>query len=175
MEEDKSDTSSGSEMGVMVTCESEGQHSSTQLTSEEGAKDEDDQTSGNGGIAGNLMEDHLTLWRRSTQQKQALPPCHICDHEISRVCRENRGENHLTSAQTSVHILRVQDMFLIGKNMDALSELILQMVMYFHAGSHIEPWRVKTRIQMKASRKEHKNNERRHLVSLAFLRWTWID
>ena len=47
--------------------------------------------------------------------------------------------------------------------MAALSELILQMVKYFHASSHIIPWRVKTRMQIRAGRKEHKNNERRHL------------
>ena len=34
-----------------MTCESEGQHSSAQLTSEEDTKDEDDQTSGDRGNA----------------------------------------------------------------------------------------------------------------------------
>ena len=57
-EVDESDTLSGNEMGVMVTCESEGQHSSAQITSEE---DEDDQTSGDEGNAGNLTEAHPTL------------------------------------------------------------------------------------------------------------------
>ena len=45
--------------------------------------------------------------------------------------------------------------------MTAPSELILQMVMYFHASSHVKPQRVKTCMQMRAGRKEHKN-ERRH-------------
>ena len=85
-EEDKSDTLSGSEMGIMVTCESEGQHSSAQLTSEEDTQDEDDQTSADGGNVGNLP-------RRSTRQKQAPPPCHIYDHEIRGECSENWGEN----------------------------------------------------------------------------------
>ena len=33
------------------------------------------------------------------------------------------------------------------------------MDMYFHAGSRVKPWRVKMCMQMRASRKEHKNNE----------------
>ena len=74
-EEDESDTSSSNEMGVIVTYELEGQHSSAQLTSEEDTKDEDDQTSGDRGNAGNLMEEHPTL--RSPWQKRVLPPCHI--------------------------------------------------------------------------------------------------
>ena len=31
----------------------------------------------------------IPLWR-STQQRQKLPPCPVCDHEIWRECRENR-------------------------------------------------------------------------------------
>ena len=89
MEEGKNDTSSGSEMGVVLTCESEGQHSSAQLTSEEGTKDEDDQTSGDEGNVGNLVEEHPTFPRRSTRQKRAPPPCHICIHEINGECSEN--------------------------------------------------------------------------------------
>ena len=61
MEEDESDTLSGSEMGVMVTCESKGQHSFAQLTSENGTKNEDDQANGDGGNAGNPTEEHPTL------------------------------------------------------------------------------------------------------------------
>ena len=86
-------TSSSSEMGVMVTYELEGQHSSAQLMSEEDTKDEDDQTSGDRGIAGNLMEEHPTLLRRSIRQKWAPSPCHICDHEIRGRCSENWEEN----------------------------------------------------------------------------------
>ena len=52
--------------------------------------------------------------------------------------------------------------------MAALSELISQMVTYLHAGSHIKPQRVKMHMQMRAGRKEHKNNECCHLVSFAF-------
>ena len=52
--------------------------------------------------------------------------------------------------------------------MAALSELKLQMVMYFHAGSHVKSWKVKMCVQMRAGRKEHKNNKRRHLASFAF-------
>ena len=89
MEEDKSDALSGSETEVMVTCESEGQHSSAQSMSEEDTKHENDQTSGDRGNERNLTEEHPTLLQRSTQQKQALPPCHICDHEISGECSEN--------------------------------------------------------------------------------------
>ena len=49
--------------------------------------------------------------------------------------------------------------------MAAMSKLILQMVRYFHTGSHLKPQSVKTGMQMKAGRKEHKNNERGHSVS----------
>ena len=70
MEEDESDTSFSSKMGVMVIYELEGQHSSAQLTSEEDTKDEDDQTSGDRGNAENLMEEHPTLPQRSTRQKR---------------------------------------------------------------------------------------------------------
>ena len=56
-------------------------------------------------------------------------------------------------------MLRVQDTFFFtGKNMAAQSELILQMLMYFPAGSHVKP------LQMRAGRKEHENNERRHMA-----------
>ena len=53
------------------------------------------------------------------------------------------------------------------KNMAALSELLLQMVMHLHAGSHVKPWRVKMRMQMRAGRKEYKSNGRRHSVFFA--------
>ena len=61
MEEDESDASSGSKIGVMVTCESEGQHSSAQLMSEEDTKDKNDQTSGDRGNMGNLTEENPIL------------------------------------------------------------------------------------------------------------------
>ena len=92
-EDDESDTSSGSYMGVMVTYES-GQYSSAQLTSAEDTKHENDQTSGDRGNVGNLIEEHPTLPRRSTWQKRTPPPCHICDHEIRTECSENWDENH---------------------------------------------------------------------------------
>ena len=56
-------------------------------------------------------------------------------------------------------MLRMQDLFFNWKNMAGLRELILQIVMYFHAGSHANPQRVKMCMQMRAGRKEHKNNE----------------
>ena len=59
--------------------------------------------------------------------------------------------------------------------MAALSELLWQMVMHFHAGSHVKPLRVKMRMQMRAGRKEHKNNGRRHSGCLLLLLWTRID
>ena len=74
------------------------------------------------------------------------------------------------NANVSANALCARYIFLIGKNMAALSELILQMVMYFHAGGHVKPWRVKTHMQIKAVRNEHKNNECRHSGSLVFLR-----
>ena len=45
--------------------------------------------------------------------------------------------------------------------MAALSELILQMVMCLHVGSHAKPQRVKMHIQTRAGRKGHKKNKRR--------------
>ena len=62
--------------------------------SEEDIKDEDDQMSGDGENAGNLMEEHPTLPQRSTRQKWAQPPCHNYDHEIGGECSENWDENH---------------------------------------------------------------------------------
>ena len=44
--------------------------------------------------------------------------------------------------------------------MAALSKLLLQMVTHLHATSHVKPRRVKTRMQMRAGRKEHKKNKR---------------
>ena len=96
-EEDESDTLSGSEIRVMVTCESEGQHSSAQLMSEEDTKDENDQASGNGGNMENLTTTkHPTTQRRSTWQKQVVPSCHICDRDSWGECSENWDENRHT-------------------------------------------------------------------------------
>ena len=39
------------------------------------------------------------------------------------------------------------------------------MVMYFPASSYVKPQRVKTLVQMRAGRKEHKNNKHGHLGS----------
>ena len=62
------------------------------------------------------------------------------------------------------------------KNMATQSELISQMVTYLHIGSHVKPRKVKMRIQMRAGRKEHKNNERRHSASFAFeLDKNWLE
>ena len=76
-------------MGVMVTYELEGPHSFAQLMSEEDTKNEDDQTSGDRRNVENLREEHPALPRRSTRQKRALPPYHICDHEIKGGRTEN--------------------------------------------------------------------------------------
>ena len=66
--------------------------------------------------------------------------------------------------------------FLTGKNMAALNEITLQMVTYLHADNHVKPRRAKMPMQMKAGRKEHKNNERHHSVSFAFvLDKNWIE
>ena len=55
------------------------------------------------------------------------------------------------------HMLGMQDIFFwLEKKMAALSELILQMIMYFHAGSHVKPRKVKMCMQMRAGRNEHK-------------------
>ena len=56
----------------------------------------------------------------------------------------------LLSANVSAYALRARFIFLTGKNMAAPSVLILQMVTYLHAGSHIKPRRVKIRMQMRA-------------------------
>ena len=60
------------------------------------------------------------------------------------------------ASHISAYALQARFIFLTGKNIAALSELILQMVMYFHADSHVRPQRVKMRMQMRADRKEHK-------------------
>ena len=65
--------------------------------------------------------------------------------------------------------------FLTEKNMTALCEFILQMVMYLHTSSHVKPGRVKIHMQMGAGRKKHKNNELHHLASFSLLCWTRIS
>ena len=66
-------------------------------------------------------------------------------------------------------MLHMQDLFFwTGKNMATLSELILQMVTYFHVDSHVKPWKVKMHMQMRAGRKEHKNNECCHSASFFY-------
>ena len=65
--------------------------------------------------------------------------------------------------------LSARFIFLIGKNMAALSELISQMVTYLHTGSHTKSRRVKMCMQMRVGRKEHKNNEHHHLGSFSFV------
>ena len=66
------------------------------------------------------------------------------------------------SANVSSYASSARYFFFTRKDMAALSELILQMVMNFHASSHVKPRRVKMRMQMKTGSKEHKNNECRH-------------
>ena len=65
------------------------------------------------------------------------------------------------SANVRTYATRARFIFSTGKNMATPSEHILQMVTYFHAGSHIKPWRVE--MQMRAGRKGHKNNEHQSL------------
>ena len=68
----------------------------------------------------------------------------------------------------SAHMLCMQDVFLsLEKNMDALSELLLQIVMHLHAGIHVKPRRAKMHMQMRAGRKDHKNNRSHHSVFFA--------
>ena len=92
-------------------------------------------------------------------------------------CSENWDENRHSPQYKRQRICSACIIyFLTGKNMAALSELILQIVTYFHAGSHIKPWRVKMHLQMREGRKEHKNNEHRHLVFSAFaLDMNWLE
>ena len=71
------------------------------------------------------------------------------------------------SANISAYAPRAR-FFWLEKNMAALNELISQMVMYLHAGSHIKPWRVKMHMQRRAGIKEHKNNECHHSGSFYF-------
>ena len=153
-EEDESNTLSGSEMRVIVTCESGGQHSSALLTSEEDTKDEDDQTSKDGGNAGNLTEEDPILPRRSTP-----PPYHICDHEIKGKCSENWGKNHHLPQCKRQRICSTCKIYCFDRKKHGCPERayitnILQMVTYFHTGSHVKTRGVKMRKQMKAGRKE---------------------
>ena len=77
------------------------------------------------------------------------------------------------NTNVSTYALRARSISLTRKNMAAPSELILQRVTYFHASSHIKPQSVQMRMQMKAGRKEHKNNGSRHSESFFFLlHWT---
>ena len=85
IEEDENDTSSGNEMGVVVTCESEGRHSSAQSTSEEDTKDENDQTSRDKG--------NVETRRKSTLHFLEEAPGRNGHHEIRAECSENWDEN----------------------------------------------------------------------------------
>ena len=62
------------------------------------------------------------------------------------------------------YALRARFIFLTEKNMAAPSNLISKMVMYLHTSSQMKPRRVKICMQMRAGRKEHKN-ERCHSKS----------
>ena len=82
----------------------------------------------------------------------------------------------------SAYALHARYIFWIGKNMAAPSKLILQMVMYLHAGSHIKPWRVKMHMQMREGRKGHKKNKHGSVMMIfllcccdSLLLWTRID
>ena len=87
---------------------------------------------------------------------------------LTKIYSENWNENRHSPQHKCQHICSVCKIFLTGKNMTALSKLILQMVTYLHARGHIKPWRVKMCMQMRADREGHKNNEHHHLASFAF-------
>ena len=76
------------------------------------------------------------------------------------------------SANVSTYALHARFIFSTRKNMAAPSELILQIVTYLFAGSHVKPRRVKISMQMRAGRKGHKDNKRWSLGVL--LLWTRI-
>ena len=72
------------------------------------------------------------------------------------VRRENWDENS-HSRQRRCSACKIY--FLNWKNHGCPSEFISQMVTHLHTSSHIKPRRVKMRMQMRASRKGHKNND----------------
>ena len=51
------------------------------------------------------------------------------------------------SANVNAYAPCARYIFLTGKNVTALSELILQMVLYFHISSHVKPQRLKMYMQ----------------------------
>ena len=78
------------------------------------------------------------------------------------------------AANVSAYAPHARFISLTRKNMSALNKLILQMVAYFHAGSNVKPRRVKMCMQMRAGRKELKNQTSSHGV-FSLLCWTRID
>ena len=83
-------------------------------------------------------------------------------HVTPRGCCCSVKQDHKFLTKNSTYAPRTRYIFLTGKNMAALSELILQMVTNFPTSSHVKLQRVKTRMQMRADRKEDKNNKCRH-------------
>ena len=79
------------------------------------------------------------------------------------------------SANVSLYTPCARYIFWIGKNIAALSELISQTVTYLHAGSHVKPRRVKTRMKMKAGRKGHKKNEHGPAMMIFFFLLCFCD
>ena len=83
------------------------------------------------------------------------------------------------AANVSTYAPHARFIFLTGKNMAALSEPVLQMVMYLHTGSHVKPRRVKTHMQMRADKKEDGSEmvpggEVKWKVFSLFLRWFFL-
>ena len=68
------------------------------------------------------------------------------------------------SANVCAYVPHARSVSLTRKSMAALSKLLLQMVTHLHTGSHVKPQRVKMFMQMRAGRKEHKNNGCHHSV-----------
>ena len=93
-------------------------------------------------------------------------------------CSENQEENRHSPQRKRQRICSACKIRFLTrkKNMAALSELLLQMVTHLHTGSHVKPRRLKRRMEMRAGRKEHKNNGRRHSVFFApALDTNWLE
>ena len=74
---------------------------------------------------------------------------YVCAYFWTATCSGNWGENRHSPQRKCQRICSACKIyFLTRKNMAARSDLILQMVMYFHPGSHVKPRRVKTCMQM---------------------------
>ena len=82
--------------------------------------------------------------------------------ELQNVVKIRKKISTHPNANISAYAQCARSVSLTRKNMAALSELLLQMVTHLYASSHVKPQRVKIHMQMRAGRKEHKNNGHRH-------------